>query len=507
MVAVGMPRCRVGLSPGPRCHPASSASGAAERRIQRVTRVATCRRDLSRVRCQLFRRHASAAHPPGVCRRSSPRDGTPSTRGCSPVGLRASAGESTGEGTSDAEDPDGPRPNGARWDAESSVTGLSAQLRTTNTLRQKLSNELFLADPSIVDPSVVYKSQVHEARGAEAYNELMKTWNPMVKRALCDFTYACDRAFSPEPGVVLIRWKAEWDGAFNADAAMLQFVEENFPEYEGEELETLRRDVEGVDRVWTGAREYSVKGITTVRVNALGKIVMHEDKIVEKDERLPSELTSGGGAGGWGLPGSVDGSFNEGADGNGTSAVSGSNPVGGSKVAAAAAGGLSKNASGDSEGDGFSGGKNQAGEFEGKVVSLDPDERAARDEFAVTVFYNALRPPGAKAVPWFFDVLLELEWQNFRRQVGDDTTMIQTKEEFVNTITVLLVVAVIIPLGLLSYAVLLGIQGAMGGGFSGDEYDQMIQQADAADRLAQQRSSTVLDVDLLKQIYGAKIGA
>jgi hypothetical protein len=24
--------------------------------------------------------------------------------------------------------------------------------------------------------------------------------------------------------------------------------------------------------------------------------------------------------------------------------------------------------------------------------------------------YNALRPPGAKPVQWFFDVLLELEW-------------------------------------------------------------------------------------------------
>lgn len=88
--------------------------------------------------------------------------------------------------------------------------------------------------------------------------------------------------------------------------------------------------------------------------------------------------------------------------------------------------------------------------------------RQARDEFAVTVFYNALKPPGAQSIRWFFEVLLELEWQNFRRQVGDDTTMIQTKEEFVNTIVTLLVTVVIIPLGLLSYAIVLGISVGRG---------------------------------------------
>ena len=134
--------------------------------------------------------------------------------------------------------------------------------------------------------------------------------------------------------------------------------------------------------------------------------------------------------------------------------------------------------------------------------------RQARDEFAVTVFYNALKPPGAKSVSWFFDVLLELEWQNFRRQVGDDTTMIQTKEEFVNTIVTLLVFVFLIPLGLLSYAIVLGISGAVGGYTGGDEYDQLIQQADAADALKAQRvgGPNAFDADFVKALYGAKIG-
>lgn len=176
--------------------------------------------------------------------------------------------------------------NEAHWDADSQTTGLSAQLRTTNLLREKLSSQLFLVDPSLVAADVVYKSQVHEARGSQQYNELMSCWNPLIKRALLEFTYQTERAFSPEPGVLLIRWRAEWDGAFNANAATLTFIEENFPDYDVADLAELRRDVEGVDREWTGTREFSVRGITTMRVNSWGKIVSHEDRVLERGEVL-----------------------------------------------------------------------------------------------------------------------------------------------------------------------------------------------------------------------------
>ena len=187
-----------------------------------------------------------------------------------------------------------PRPDepNATWDEKSGSTGLSAQLRTTDALRERLSRALFDVDPSLVDPEVVYKSQVHEARGAPTYNTLMRAWKPGVKRQLSDFTYDAERAFSPEPGVLLVRWRAEWDGAFNADAAMLEFVETNFPDYDAAELEKIRRDVDGPDRVFTGEREYSVRGITTVRVNQLGKVTMHEDRVVEKGEFSDIALSS-----------------------------------------------------------------------------------------------------------------------------------------------------------------------------------------------------------------------
>ena len=343
----------------------------------------------------------------------------------------------------------------ATWDAESEQTGLSAQLRTTNALREKLSRAMFDVDPSLVDEDVVYTSQVHEARGKRAYDELMREWKPLVKRNLQSFTYDAERAFCPEPGVLLVRWRAEWDGAFNADAAMVTFIEENFPEYDPTELARLRAEVEGADRAFSGDREYDVRGITTVRVNREGKVVMHSDRIVEKGEYLPGASES------WSSSDEADGTLND--------------------------------------------------------EKEEEDEVAARDEFATTVFYNALKPPGVTALRWFFDVLLELEWQYFRKQVGDDTTVISGKDEFVKTITTLLITAVVLPSFIISYAVLVSLTspgGLLSGG--GDEYDALIQQADAQDRLEAVKNggagslpaaqAPALDADLLRSLWGAKIG-
>ena len=343
----------------------------------------------------------------------------------------------------------------ATWDAESEQTGLSAQLRTTNALREKLSRALFDVDPSLVDEDVVYTSQVHEARGKRAYDELMREWKPLVKRNLQSFTYDAERAFCPEPGVLLVRWRAEWDGAFNADAAMVTFIEENFPEYDPTELARLRAEVEGADRTYSGDREYDVRGITTVRVNREGKVVMHSDRIVEKGEYLPGASES------WSSSDEADGTLND--------------------------------------------------------EKEEEDEVAARDEFATTVFYNALKPPGVTALRWFFDVLLELEWQYFRKQVGDDTTVISGKDEFVKTITTLLITAVVLPSAIISYAVLVSLTspgGLLSSG--GDEYDALIQQADAQDRLEAVKNGGTgslpaaqapsLDADLLRSLWGAKIG-
>ena len=387
---------------------------------------------------------------------------------------RASVSSSSGdeEVVPELLDEDDSRRNELEWDAQSSTTGLSAQLRTTNALRERLSREMFHVKPEEVAPDVVYRSQVHEARGSEDYNALMTAWRPMIKRQLLDFTYDTERAFCPEAGVLLVRWRAEWDGAFNADAQMLNFIEENFPDYaetNAEEYARLKRDVDDPtnSRSFTGDREYAVRGITTIKVNAAGLVTSHEDLLVAKGEYMMEAPTR-----------SQD-------DGDGI--------VRRDKIVWR----------GDEE-------YNTGG------TEMDADERAARDEFAVTVFYNALRPPGAKAVPWFFDVLLELEWQYFRRQVGDDTTVIQNKEEFVNTIVALLFGVVVLPTAIITSAVILAVtQGEIPALSGGDKYDMLIQEANAEDvrkgkdvvgAKGAKAPEPKLDADLLRTLYGAKIG-
>jgi len=376
--------------------------------------------------------------------------------------------------------------NEREWDAQSSATGLSAQLRTTNALRERLSREMFHVEPQEVSPDVVYRSQVYEARGSDDYAKLMALWRPQVKRQLLDFTYETERAFCPEAGVLLVRWRAEWDGAFNADAQMLKFIEDNFPDYEEtnpEDYARLKRDVDDPNntRTFTGNREYAVRGITTIKVNAAGLVTSHEDVLVAKGEYMQEAPLS-----------SANRSRDEGAD---PGAVQGT----GRRDQIVWRGDASYNTGGTGDQD----------------ASMDAEERQARDEFAVTVFYNALRPPGAKAVPWFFDVLLELEWQYFKRQVGDDTGVISSKEEFTNTILALLFGVVVLPTAIIATAVVAAVtQGEIPALSGGDKYDMLIQEANAEDvRVGKdvvggstKAPEPKLDADLLRTLYGAKIG-
>ena len=208
---------------------------------------------------------------------------------------------------------------------------------------------------------------------------------------------------------------AERDGAFNADAAMLTFIEDNFPDYNTEDLTELRRDVEGVDRTWTGTREYSVRGITTVRVNSRGKVVMHEDRIVEKGEGLGDVTGSGGmedftvkpqprvgGRSESGLDASASGS-GSGADGllrgdiGGEGGEEGSSDESKTETGLVGAGGV---AAGDGGGDGGGGGgggggeQRKRGEFDKIVSFAGIDEAGAR-----VVHSNAcIRPTGAARV-------------------------------------------------------------------------------------------------------------
>ena len=67
-------------------------------------------------------------------------------------------------------------------------------------------------------------------------------------------------------------------------------------------------------------------------------------------------------------------------------------------------------------------------------------ERLA-EETAVNMFYNTLCPPDKNETSWFLDVLVELEWQSFQREMGD-TTSVMTKQEYVSVIYAVLASAI-----------------------------------------------------------------
>ena len=111
----------------------------------------------------------------------------------------------------------------------------------------------------------------------------------MIKRQLLDFTYDTERAFARRPGC------CSCDGARRGRArqrgcAEPNLIEENFPDYEtnAEEYARLKRDVDDPanSRSFTGDREYAVRGITTIKVNAAGLVTSHEDLLVAKGEYM-----------------------------------------------------------------------------------------------------------------------------------------------------------------------------------------------------------------------------
>ena len=71
-------------------------------------------------------------------------------------------------------------------------------------------------------------------------------------------------------------------------------------------------------------------------------------------------------------------------------------------------------------------------------------ERLA-EETAVNMFYNTLCPPEKNETSWFLDVLIELEWQSFQRQMGDTTSVI-SREEYVNVVYAVIASAIAAPI-------------------------------------------------------------
>lgn len=315
--------------------------------------------------------------------------------------VRASAGASASASGNDGREGDVSRASdnqgaesageGSEEATEAAVTSASAstldtQIATTQRLREEFERDPFMTQSSVrLAHNAEYDNDVHAVRGAEAYRTLMKRFGEATETALTKFKFITRRASSIEPGVLLIQWTAEWEGApmfgkkFSNtllssmhEGAVRQLVEGEY----GEKL------APGYPLANEGKKVYDMKcrlfGRTTYKVNRDGDVVSRIDRIDFRTDPPP----------------------------------------------------------GSESGDEFF------------MVTPEEDEEEwerLAEETAVNMFYNTLCPPDKNETSWFLDVLVELEWQSFQRQMGD-TTSVMTKQEYVSVIYAVLASAIAAPI-------------------------------------------------------------
>ena len=315
--------------------------------------------------------------------------------------VRASAGASASASGNDGREGDVSRASdnqgaesageGSEEATEAAVTSASAstldtQIATTQRLREEFERDPFMTQSSVrLAHNAEYDNDVHAVRGAEAYRTLMKRFGEATETALTKFKFITRRASSIEPGVLLIQWTAEWEGApmfgkkFSNtllssmhEGAVRQLVEGEY----GEKL------APGYPLANEGKKVYDMKcrlfGRTTYKVNRDGDVVSRIDRIDFRTDPSP----------------------------------------------------------GSESGDEFF------------MVTPEEDEEEwerLAEETAVNMFYNTLCPPDKNETSWFLDVLVELEWQSFQRQMGD-TTSVMTKQEYVSVIYAVLASAIAAPI-------------------------------------------------------------
>jgi len=84
-------------------------------------------------------------------------------------------------------------------------------------------------------------------------------------------------------------------------------------------------------------------------------------------------------------------------------------------------------------------------EFYETVEEMEEEWERLAEETAANMFYNTLCPPDKNETSWFLDVLIELEWQSFNRQMGD-TSGVLTRQEYVSVIYAVLASAILAPI-------------------------------------------------------------
>jgi len=321
-------------------------------------------------------------------------------------------------------------------------------IKTTDILRKRFEQgfpfvDSYFDEREIVADECEYENDVLAVRGREEFKELMSNWSQRdtKERSHFEFNFETIRSASVEPGTLLIQWKATWeenegkkkkftntlldkmrprdsvvslkkeldDEAFYLATSSSDDEKEEMND-EGEEKEVMSsKKSETVNN--DPFQSVFVYGVTTYKVNNKGKITRRVDKI---DFRF------------------ADSSFIDSRGKKNKSKTAAlnvqqqpNNSSNTNKMSAGAEERLKKlgyvTISNDEADD----------PYEEQDFYSDLEAKRAAEDIAATMFYNALSPPNVSEWSWFLETTIELEYQSFTKSMGDESTGMLSKDDFI----------------------------------------------------------------------------
>ena len=321
-------------------------------------------------------------------------------------------------------------------------SALDRMTATTNALRAGFDAEPFAAMTEMLSANAEYDNDVWAVRGAREYGELMTHFASTTKDSLKRFRFETRRASCVEPGVLLIQWTARWDGA-KFGKKMSNVLLDSM--HEGAVRRLDEGSVDVGDIVATKARGESDD--SDVGFELFGRTtyrVNRDGMIISREDRVDFRT----------------------------------DPAPGSQ----------------SEDESY---------FE-TPEEIEREWEQVAEETATNMFYNTLCPPGQIEGKWFLDVLIELEWQSFSRQMGD-TSGVLSRQEYVSVIYVVLFCAVTAPIFILTGLTALLLSPDAATSVDPDSIDAAMSSLDAHATGA--NGSPMWDPEVFINLYKGKIGA
>ena len=363
---------------------------------------------------------------------------------------------------------------------------LQRMIRATNELDRRFRSGLPFVDCSSEEGVVSvplakeceYENDVYAVRGKKEVASLMKHWSSSddekKKKSKFEFQFETLRSASVEPGSLLLQWKATWKPESAKKRKFTNTLLEKAKP--SDSIVSLKKKM---DRAVFLATEEELEkekeddpfgsvyiyGVTTYKVNGKGEIVRREDKVDWRfadngtEEFKPKKSRNNR----W---------SNRNQKSSSSSSSSKMSPERAESLQKLGYNAVSSSSSSKTE-DGASGNDNNnnnnnnswAGDEEADFYD-DLEAKRMAEDIAATMFYNALSPPDVGEWSWFLDTVVELEYQSFTKAMGDESTGMLSKDEFVKYVLAVATFGFFVPTLLICYATW---QIFTGGGMMGED--------------------------------------